>query len=87
MSEGNKVVIDPKYTKLKRRTKMEHFAVRLTETRDLWYYLEATSEDTAIDEAKALHHEQMYHLGKSDGGADEIDGEIVNGEAHELAQY
>ena len=67
---------------------MEQFAVRLTETRDLWYYLEATSGDTAVDEAKALHHEQMYHLGKSDGGADEVSDELViDGEAHEMVQY
>ena len=63
---------------------MEHFAVRLTETRDLWYYLEATSGDMALDEAKF----KRFSSGKSDGGADEISDELViDGEAHEMAQY
>ena len=66
---------------------MQDYAVRLTETRHLWYYLEATSGDTALDEANALHHEEMHHRGNSDGGADEIEGDTIEGEAHELAQY
>ena len=66
---------------------MQNYAVRLTETRHLWYYLEAPSGDTALDEANALHHEAMHHRGNSDGGADEIEGDTIEGEAHELAQY
>jgi hypothetical protein len=64
-----------------------YYAVRLTETRHLWYYLEATSGDTALDEATALHHEAMHHRGSSDGGADEIEGNTVEGEAYEMVEY
>ena len=30
---------------------MKQFAVLLTETRDLWYYLEAEDDESALDEA------------------------------------
>ena len=34
---------------------MKQFAVLLTETRDLWYYLEAEDDESAMDEAMAIH--------------------------------
>ena len=82
----DKVVIDPKYTKLKRRTKMEQFAVLLTEERSLWYYLEATDDESALDEAKAMHKEWVDNNDIS-GGADDIEWSFGGGSVHELAQY
>ena len=67
---------------------MQNYAVQLTETRYLWYYLEASDGDSALDEAHAIYAENRNsgHI-FTEGGADTIEQEIVDGEAYELVQY
>ena len=65
---------------------MEQFAVLLTETRDLWYYLEAEDDESALDEAKAVHQDWVDNNDIT-GGADELEWSFGGGSVHELAQY
>ena len=65
---------------------MEQFAVLLTVDQSLWYYLEATDDESALDEAKAIHKEGGNNNGTA-GGADEIEWSYGGGSVHEMAQY
>ena len=65
---------------------MKQFAVLLTETRDLWYYLEAEDDESALDEAKAVHQDWVDNNDIT-GGADELEWSFGGGSVHELAQY
>ena len=65
---------------------MEHFAVLLTVDQSLWYYLEATDDESALDEAIAIHKE-CVDKNDTAGGADEIEWSYGGGSVHELAQY
>ena len=65
---------------------MEQFAVLLTETRDLWYYLEAKDKQSAMDEAMAIHKDWVDNNDIT-GGADELEWNFGRGSVHELAQY
>ena len=51
---------------------MKQFAVLLTETRDLWYYLEAKDKQSAMDEAMAIHKDWVDNNDIT-GGADELE--------------
>ena len=65
---------------------MKQFAVLLTETRDLWYYLEAKDKQSAMDEAMAIHKDWVDNNDIT-GGADELEWSFGGGSVHELAQY
>ena len=65
---------------------MKQFAVLLTDTRDLWYYLEAEDDESALDEAKAVHQDWVDNNDIT-GGADELEWSFGGGSVHELAQY
>ena len=65
---------------------MKQFAVLLTETRDLWYYLEAEDDESVLDEAKAVHQDWVDN-NYITGGADELEWSFGGGSVHELAQY
>ena len=65
---------------------MKQFAVLLTETRDLWYYLEAEDDESAMDEAMAIHKDWVDNNDIT-GGADELEWSFGGGSVHELAQY
>ena len=51
---------------------MKEYAVLLTEERSLWYYLEAEDDESALDEAKAVHQDWVDNNDIT-GGADELE--------------
>ncbi len=65
---------------------MKEYAVLLTEERSLWYYLEAEDDESALDEAKAVHQDWVDNNDIT-GGADELEWSFGGGSVHELAQY
>ena len=48
---------------------MKEYAVLLTEERSLWYYLEAEDDESAMDEAMAIHKDWVNDNDIT-GGAD-----------------
>ena len=65
---------------------MKQFAVLLTETRDLWYYLEAEDDESAMNAAIAIHIDWVND-NDIPGGAEELEWNFGRGSVHELAQY
>ena len=65
---------------------MKEYAVLLTEERSLWYYLEAEDDESALDEAKAVHQDWVDNNDIT-GGADELEWTFGGGSVHELSQY
>ena len=65
---------------------MRNFAVCLTVETNLWYYLEAPSEDDAIDEVKGMFNRNDGSSGYEDS-ATEWESTLVASQAHIMEQY
>ena len=65
---------------------MRNFAVCLTVETNLWYYLEAPSEDDAIDEAEGLFNLYDGSTGY-ENSATEWERTQVDSQAHLMEQY
>ena len=65
---------------------MQNFAVCLTVETNLWYYLEAPSEDDAIDEAEGLFNLYDGSTGY-ENSATEWERTQVDSQAHIMEQY